>query len=409
MRIERQCIFIPGNYATDHKKIETTLGDYLHKTEDSELINIPMEITDFETSNRNIDIELEKAKKSHDNTEYLKMRMYMPRNVDECFLSNIEQNPFPVEALKQHRDWLTRTKVPLYVKLFPQVEGGIGYSSVDKSPITEYPVKAETNKDAPVVIYEEPILNAPPFLYIGGCDPYNTDQSANSPSLGTLYIFKRIYNPLSGTYQRRIVAVYTARPEKMNDWHQTAEMLLELYNATVMTENIGTNFIQYLENKNKAHYLADGYNLAREITPSYSGKAIKGLPPTPGVQSHYRGLIKQYLTEDILIGTKPDGTPQNIMGLTRIDDVMLLTELIEYRESEFKKGGGNKKKGNFDRYVSFGHVLVYEQYLDKIVPYVKVDEPSTEEVKKKQHISHNPFFSKSNPFGIQRGSSILRK
>lgn len=35
----------------------------------------------------------------------------------ECFLSNADTNPFPVEALKQHLDYLRRTeKEPEYVQ-----------------------------------------------------------------------------------------------------------------------------------------------------------------------------------------------------------------------------------------------------------------------------------------------------
>lgn len=405
-------LFVPGNYATDYPKKEIPLSEYLKVDKGSELDLIPIHVTQWDLSNSMIDAELAKWQTANNPKEYLKALMYSPRSVDECFISNVDENPFPVEALKQHLDYLNRiSKEPLYVKVYKDINGAAQYMETHLRPVKDYPVKKETIKSAPVVMYEPPMPNAPNFLYIAGGDPYNQAQSDTSPSLGSLYIYKRTYDPVAGTYQKRIVASYTARPETMKEWHETVELLLELYNATCMIENIGTNFIQYMENKNKAHYLADGYNLAKEINPR-SGAMVgktKGLPATSGVQNHYKGLIIEYLTDDIIMGNDPQtGEPIKKMGLIRIDDPMLLTELINFRETEFKKGGGNKKKGNFDRYVSFGHVLVYDQYLDKFSPLIKV-QTETEQEQKKESYVRSPFLinrkeqsqtSKRNPFGL---------
>ncbi len=387
-------LFIPGNYATTFPKKQTTLSMYLGKEQGSELDDIIFYETDFETSNKEIDNKLELALKANDQKEYLKTKMYIPRTVDECFISNVDENPFPVEQLKTHLDFLTRIdKKPLYVKLIRNANNSsrIDWVEVNNKPVMEYPVKKDTIKKAPVVIYEEPMLDPPAFLYIAGGDPYNQSQSSTSPSLGTIYIFKRTYDPVSGTYQNRIVASYSARPDDMKEWHETAEMMLEMYHATCMIENIGTNFIQYMENRNKGYLLADGYNLTKEISPNSSammGKT-KGLPATSSVQNHYRNLIIQYLKEEIVVGINPETLePITMMGLTRIDDPMLLTELINFRETEFKKGGGNKKKGNFDRYVAFGHVITYNEYLEKISPRIKTVEVET---KKKETTVRSPF------------------
>lgn len=408
-------IFIPGNYATDYPKKEVPLSEYLNADKGTELDNITIRVTQWELSNRMIDEELEKWQRANDQKEYLKALMYAPRKVDDCFLSNIDENPFPVEALKKHLDFLTRVDgKPIYVRLRRDLNNKIVYEEViGQKPIMDYPVKKETLKDAPVVLYEEPMPNAPDFLYIAGGDPYNQSQSVTSPSLGTIYVYKKIYDPVAGTFQRRIVASYSARPDDMKKWHEIAEMLLELYNATCMIENIGTNFIQYLENKNKAYYLADGYNLAKEI--NYRSNAMvgkmKGLPATTGVQNHYKNLIIQYLTEPIIVGLNTEtNEPIEVLGLTRIPDPMLIIELINFRETEFRKGGGMKKKGNFDRYVSFGHVLAYEEYLEKIAPIIKIkpQEEVSRQAKPKEirspfmiSSSDMPIFeTSSNPFGI---------
>lgn len=407
-------IFVPGNYAIDYPKQPVPLSTFLNTSKGSELDDIIIHVTDWELSNKMIDAELERWQRANDQKEYLKALMYAPRTVDECFLSNVDENPFPVDALKKHLDLINRSsEKPLYVNLSRGLDNRVIYTEeLRAKPITDYPVRKETIKSAPVVLYEEPIPNAPTFLYIAGGDPYNQNKSDTSPSLGSLYIYKRTYDPVAGTYQRKIVASYAARPETMKEWHETAEMLLELYNATCMIENIGTNFIQYLENKNKGHYLADGYNLAQEINWKSRGMVgkIKGLPATTPVQNHYKGLIIQYLNEPIIIGMNNDtGEPITTLGLVRIDDPMLLVELINFRETEFRRGGGFKKKGNFDRYISFGHVLVYDEYLDKIAPIVQLKEATPEKKERREPKVSGPFIlnktsaptkMRTNPFGI---------
>jgi hypothetical protein len=406
-------VFISGHYAIDYPKKTMPLSEYLHKEEGSELDIIPIHVTDFELADHMIDEELAKWEKANDAKERLKAKMYSPRTVDDCFLSNLDDNPFPVEALKQYLDVLNRMEnKPMFVKLDRDVTGKVTWYETDLRPVSDWPVKKETVKKAPVVIYQLPELSTPDFLYIAGGDPYNQDQSNTSPSLGTIYIYKRTYDPVAGTYQRRIVASYSARPDDMKEWHKTAELLLEMYNAVCMIENIGTNFIQYMDSKHKSMWLADGYNLAKEINPksqAMQGKT-KGLPATTPVQNHYKNLIIDYLNEKIIIDTDKDGNPIEAMGLVRIPDPMLITELINFRETEFKKGGGSKKKGNFDRYVSFGHVLTYEEHLEKFSPRIKLAQPE-EKPEKKEPLTRSPFimgqkgrtFSPiSNPFGIKR-------
>lgn len=368
-------LFISGLYSIDIPKDEIPLSEYLLIPSGSELDDIEIHVANEQIGLKMIEEERAKYLKANDQIEYLKAVMYAPLNVDECFLDASDENPYPVEALKKHLDYLQRTQERQFVKLYRDVDGSIKYTEDPKlHPITDFPVTKDTDKQGCVVIYEPPITNAPNFLYIGGADPYNKDKSPNSPSLGSLYIYKRLYDPINGTYQNRIVASYVSRPETMKEWHETVEMLLEFYNATLMIENAGTNFIQYMENKNKGHWLADGYNLAKEINPATSIQGSpKGLAPTPKIQSHYRNLILEYCTDKLNIGQNEDSSPIEVMGLVRLNDEMLIRELIEY-----------KPKLNVDRIVAFGHVLVYDEYLQKIAPNVKVKEVDDNQPVKKR-------------------------
>jgi len=123
-------------------------------------------------------------------------------------------------------------------------------------------------------------------LYIAGGDTYDTNKSANSSSLGVVYIYKRMYDPIGGTFQDMIVASYAARPEEMKTWNETVEMLMDYYNAVNMFEATNMTFTNWFDQRNKAHMLADGYDALKEISPttSVTGR-VKGLPATVKVQA----------------------------------------------------------------------------------------------------------------------------
>lgn len=388
---KRTGVFISGLMAVDVPKIAQPLSTYLETPRGSELDNIIIHVSDKEKGLEIITKSRENFLKANNQVDYLKAVMYAPLTIDECFMNNEEENPFPVEALKQHLDFLKKANTKKNVKLFRDVDGKVSYSvDTKRFEVTEFPATKDTDKNAPVIMYEDPMHNAPSYLYIAGGDPYNQNKSEVSPSLGTLHIYKRTYDPVAGTFQNTIVASYAARPETMKDWQETVEMLLELYNATCMIENEGTNFIQYMENKNKGHYLADGYNLAKEINPKTSIQGrVKGLPATLKIKNHYKNLIIQYCNEKLTVGQKENGELVEALGLVRIKDEMLITELINF-----------KPKGNFDRIVSFGHCLIYDEYLQKIAPNVKIK--STDVTPQKKNSVRSPFIMKSgsNAFGI---------
>lgn len=389
---KKTCVFVPGTYALAFPKVETTLGDYLGiENKDSELYLIKYYYSTHEENRRKIEEEREKLFKAKDGKELLKYKMYFPLLPEECFLTETG-NDFPIEAAKQHLDYLERNPKThgTPVKLFRGVDGKVTYEEdYKRKPITDYPHNKGDNLDAPVVIWEPPLPGNNDFLYIAGQDPYNQNTSVNSESLGSTYIFKRMYDPVGGTFQNRIVAAYVARPNTMNEWHETSEMLLELYNATSMIENAGTNFIQYMDSKNKGHYLADGFSLLKEISFSTSIGASrnKGLPPTPAVIKHCMNLLVEYCKEEIQLDTDENGAPIMGLGIVRITDPVLLKEIIAYR-----------KGANVDRIVAFRHVLAYDAYLQKIYATVNVKTESSREVSNKPKI-YSPFIqSKFGPF-----------
>ena len=383
-------------------KYDTTLANYVQKEsgilvpKDSELHTIHFQDSDFHLAETVIDKEREMAAKSPDPTALLKATMYYPKNTKELFLSD-DGNNFPIEAINEQIAYLLANPElqGQEARLYRDINNKPKISYVtNKKALNDYPIKLGEliEKDAAVVIYEPPMDNPPTYLYIAGADPYNHSSSKYSSSIGSFYIYKRIYDPIEGTFQRRIVASYNARPDNLKTFHETIEILLELYNAKCLPESEAPRFIQYFDLKHKSHYLADGYDFLKEISPntSISRSRTKGLPATPKVQAYYKELVYQYLTEEIILGTNPEtGEQIKKLGVIRITDIGLLRELAAFTSD-----------GNYDRYVAFGHTLAHEAWADKIYPFtdrrVKKVEESTKE-KKQPTIRINQPFSKS-PF-----------
>lgn len=391
-------LFMSGLYRMDCK-VDSTLFDYLlskgHVDLGEELKSIPIKVSDRDKARQKIDEERLQKSKDPDKTEYLKAVMYHPLNTHECFLSG-STNPFPVEAARQHLEYLTTNNITgQYIRLHRDAQGKVFHKFADSNdlPILTFPTKGNTGSDCPITVWEFPIANAPRNLYIAGADPYNNDVSDWSDSLGTVCIFKRMTDVAGETYQDMLVASYTARPERMEMWHEDVEMLMEFYNAVCFPENAAGTFIQYFERKNKGHWLAQGFNIAREInsnTRANQGGKIYGLSPTVANINYCMSLMIEYCKEQIQIGTHPDTRePIYKLGITRILDPVLLQEIIKYDPND----------GNYDRIVAFRHALAYAKYLDKYFPVAQVAEKPKPETIKKNPLMDSPFSMNSKSFG----------
>lgn len=393
-------LFISGSHRME-AKVETTFGKYLKNRhgilvpEGSELDITPFFDSDEALAKEITQKELDAAIKDNDPKAYLKQRMYFPEDPDDCFLTD-DGNEFPLDALREHLDYLERGGDPAeYVILERTASGRISPKPAEAGfkPIVDFPVTKSTRKTAPVQIWEHPIKEVPPIgLYIAGADPYNQNVSDNSPSLGTVYVYKRMYDLIGGTFQDQIVASLASRPSTMKEWHNDVESLLDYYNAICMPENEGTTFIQHFDQRNKAHMLADGYQLTKQISPktTTSGR-IKGLPATTAVKKFYMSLMLEYCKEEIFVENSK-GEKVSKMGLVRIPDPLLIREMLSYRDSG----------GNYDRLVAFGHALACNIYFNKIYPKVKFQEEESED-RSQVRVIRSPFnFGSHSPFNLIR-------
>ena len=364
---KKTSVFISGHYAHDFPKDKTSLSSYLDlKQEDyPNLSKVQIHVTNFDRADKMIEEEREKASKSDNSTNLLKLTMYHPRNRFELFLTE-SNNKFPVEAIKQQQEWLKEHYEPVYADFYRDRNGKVAWKYSDRRPISKFPVKPTDEKYAPVIIFEHPIENVPKFTYCIGIDPINNNDSTDKVvSLFTIKVFKRMVSPLD-QFKNEIVASYRGRPKELAEAHELAVMLAEYYNAIegVLPEASENSIFQYFFMKRKGHFLANSFDLVTEINKKTSFKGKKGLPPTTSNQRHYMNLMVEYANEE-LISVDEEGNEIMNYGVNRIRDPMLLEEMKSYRGKIASKGVHD---GNYDSIVSFGCALTLAKYYDVKYP-----------------------------------------
>lgn len=355
-------LFLSGLYRQDCK-YKTTLADYLinvrgmNLPDVSELSQIEMYVSDKEKAIATIQKEREAAKLNPDRTLYLKQVMYYPITVDECFLSS-KENIFDVEAAKRQKSRLlyqerTGTPVILY-----NDEGTIRHEFTDKLPITNFPLKADDSKDAPVVIYEFPIENPPYGLYVAGVDPYRQGKSEYSSSLGSVYIYKRMHDITGEKYQDMFVASYCARPDKKETWEEQARLLIKYYNARALVENDEISFIEYMKAKGDAHYLERQPQWLMEVVPNTTVRREYGIHrSSEKIRDYLHTCLKKYMEEVIYLEKDEQGNvTKEITGTSKIFDPVLLEEIIQYNDD-----------GNFDRIIAAELAIAQAMKMDPIL------------------------------------------
>lgn len=365
-------LFMPGWLRQDCK-YKTTLAEYLLKEneldyipEDSELWLIPILVSDKEKATKKILEELDSYLKAGNITEYNRWKAYYPLSVDDVFLTESNNN-FPVESIKPYIEKLNKEFQVETVELYKSAEGKIKTKGSDKEVITKFPVEASDNKDAPICIAERPLDELPFGAYVAGLDPYNENESSDRVnSLGSIYIFKRVHDPL-GDYQYSPVAWYVARPNTLREFKENCLLLMEYYNAYTLVERSNTALIDWFIDKGKGHLLADGLDIAKEINPKSSTRAIKGLQATAPNQRHGMDLLVEYTKEEFEVMTENDEI-REVLGFTRIKDPMLLTEMVNYRAKPSFSNGIHD--GNFDRICAFYHAVILAKHLDKYSPVI---------------------------------------
>lgn len=232
--------------------------------------------------------------------------------------------------------------------------------------ITNYPLKKGDKPHGSVVIWEYPVKDPPLGLYIGGCDPYDHDDSFTN-SLGSTFIFKRVR--AGEAWTDVIVAEYSGRPDTAEEYYENVRKLLTFYNARLLFENERKGIYPYFTNKHCDYLLADQPDkVISEVFKDSKVQRRKGCHMTKQIRAYGEGLILEWLLDEY-----EPGHP----NVERVYSEPLIEELIE-----------NDSVRNVDRVIALCMVMIYREELYQI----KVS--SAKEQNKQVELFEVPLFGK---------------
>lgn len=280
------------------------------------------------------------------------------------------KNIFPRKLLMDQLTRIRTNKKLQSMKHIVDLEwDGNGQVKATEKPsgdITNYPLKKGDKPHGSVVIWEYPVKDPPLGLYIGGCDPYDHDDSFTN-SLGSTFIFKRVR--AGEVWTDVIVAEYSGRPDTAEEYYENVRKLLTFYNARLLFENERKGIYPYFTNKHCDYLLADQPD--KIISEVFKGSKVqrrKGCHMTKQIRAYGEGLILEWLLDEF-----EEGHP----NVERVYSEPLIEELIE-----------NDGVRNVDRVIALCMVMIYREELYQ----VKVS--SAKEQNKQVELFEMPLFSK---------------
>ena len=280
------------------------------------------------------------------------------------------KNIFPRKLLMDQLTRIRTNKKLQSMKHIVDLEwDGNGQVKATEKPsgdITNYPLKKGDKPHGSVVIWEYTVKDPPLGLYIGGCDPYDHDDSFTN-SLGSTFIFKRVR--AGEAWTDVIVAEYSGRPDTAEEYYENVRKLLTFYNARLLFENERKGIYPYFTNKHCDYLLADQPDkIISEVFKDSKVQRRKGCHMTKQIRAYGEGLILEWLLDEF-----EEGHP----NVERVYSEPLIEELIE-----------NDGVRNVDRVIALCMVMIYREELYQ----VKVS--SAKEQNKQVELFEMPLFSK---------------
>lgn len=280
------------------------------------------------------------------------------------------KNIFPRKLLM---DQLTRIRTNKKLQSMKHIvdlewdgNGKVKATEKPSGDITNYPLKKGDKPHGSVVIWEYPVKDPPLGLYIGGCDPYDHDDSFTN-SLGSTFIFKRVR--VGEAWTDVIVAEYSGRPDTAEEYYENVRKLLTFYNARLLFENERKGIYPYFTNKHCDYLLADQPDkIISEVFKDSKVQRRKGCHMTKQIRAYGEGLILEWLLDEF-----EEGHP----NVERVYSEPLIEELIE-----------NDGVRNVDRVIALCMVMIYREELYQL----KVS--SAKEQNKQVELFEMPLFSK---------------
>lgn len=291
-----------------------------------------------------------------------------PMKPQEAVLE-LGKNIFPRKLLM---DQLTRIRTNKKLQSMKHIvdlsweDGRVTAKEKKSGDITTYPLKDKDVKpEGSVVIWEYPVQDPPLGLYIGGCDPYDHDESFTN-SLGSTFIFKRVR--AGEAWNDVLVAEYTGRPDTAEEYYENVRKLLTFYNARLLFENERKGIYPYFTNKHCDYLLADQPDkVISELFKNSTVQRRKGCHMTKQIRAYGEGLILEWMMDEYEPGH---------LNIERIFSEPLIEELMM-----------NDGVRNVDRVIALCMVMIYREELYQ----VKVK--SAKEQNKQVELFEKPLFS----------------
>lgn len=234
------------------------------------------------------------------------------------WLSKLETTP----SLREDKK-----KIELYFDTNGKLQSKL---SPDLKDIISFPLGKDESKKGCIVTWEDPETNAPWGTYIAGCDPFDQDKADSSESLGSFIVYKRFWR--AGSTHDIVVAEYTGRPDKADEFYENCRKLCIYYNAKCLYENQLKGLKVYFEMKNSLHYLFEQPQIIKDIVKDSKVNRGYGIHmnragttgTAVGIKDQCEIYLKQWLYEE-----RPTEAGM-MLNLHTIKSIPLLKELIAY-------------------------------------------------------------------------------
>tara|TARA_Y100000361_G_scaffold60107_1_gene52726 strand:- start:1708 stop:3897 length:2190 start_codon:yes stop_codon:yes gene_type:complete len=307
------------------------------------------------------------------NPEQYQLRISQkPIDIAEAFAYRKEAI-FPQSILSKQ---LKRIEEKEYAYEFVKLEktgNTIKASKSNKLPIFNFPVnKKLEDKSGVLVVWEKPVKNPPFGMYYASIDPVSEGKTTTSDSLCSIFVYK---NPVEVTRQTKeqseafiegdkIVASWCGRYDDINKTHEQLELIIEWYNAWTLVENNISLFIQYMISKKKQKYLVPKQQIVflkdlgsnQNVFQEYGWKNTGTL-----FKNHLISYAIEFVREEINQDTDEHGNIiKTNLGVERIPDKMLLTEMMQYFPGL-----------NVDRLVAFSALIAFARIQQSNRGYIK--------------------------------------
>jgi hypothetical protein len=205
-------------------------------------------------------------------------------------------------------------------------------------PIRKFPHKDNKNMPGAVVIWQHPKMIDGEVMrgrYLLAIDSYDFDESTTT-SLGSCFVMD--------SWTGKIVAEYTGRPPRAEDFYETCRRLCLYYNGITLIENNNKGIFTYWDNKGCGYLIADEPDIVKEVieaAKTSNNTRRRGYPPIDKLNAYARGMIANWLMQST---NNPDKPEECIIHTIR--SIPAIQEMVLWNDH-----------GNFDR-VSALQVLI---------------------------------------------------